>query len=135
VLKKDEGLQWDKKGYVSLLQHLEKAIYEGHNREVERVRGQLAETEAQLIIQLRGRLYVKRGIAVANIYTGEGSYYCMVKNLRGMSIEMTSRSDIVTVVVERPAPSRLSMEPFYVMRRRMMRRQWVNLFSPLPYIT
>lgn len=82
----------------------------------------------QIHANIERRLYLKKTVSIANLYRGEGRYYCAVQNIRGGSILMRQLSAVVTVVVERAEPTRLKMQPLYTPRKRPIRREWVSGF-------
>jgi hypothetical protein len=109
-----------------MLRYISKATFINRAQQLALNSAKLLETKNKLSKQLQGRLFLKRGMKYANIYEAEGQYYCVVSNIRGGSIEIARRTNIVTVTVGSPEPSVIKMRPNYTPRSKVMRRHWVR---------
>ena len=124
VHKVEALLKKEKAQLQSQLHFLERATFEGSDQVIGKALARLNEIDASLLKNQQGRLFIKRLIQFANNYIGEGRYFCVVSNTRGGSMKITRCSEIAWIIIERPSRMSVKMLPFYVPRRRVMRRRW-----------
>eukprot|EP01039_Chlorochromonas_danica_P001031 gene1031-1118_t len=87
-------------------------------------RERLEEVEGKLQQLREKRVAIKQTMHYVNHFSNEGVYVCEVRNIRGGSQIIVRRSRGAVVLVERPAPYLITVQPLYTPRRGAIRKKW-----------
>lgn len=91
---------------------------------------QIDAIDEQLQILREKRYKIKLNVDVANHYTNEGIYYCIVTNYRGGTFKIKRKSISSVVLVERPKAYIVEVSPYYNPRPQTIRKKW-NIYSSI----
>jgi phage FluMu protein Com len=131
-LKDEEAVLLEEKFKLAqLLQRLKLYHDSKHDLLLQDATKRFADTEMALTRLREARYFDKYDIELSNRFTDEGVYCCYVKNLRGGSMPMITKSNRVVVAVQQPEPFLLDVRPQFNARPLAVRKRWTTYSSIL----